>query len=466
MATTPPTDSTGSTDTAGPATPPTDEGRPSWRAPAVLAGLVALVIVVVIAAMLVVDGDDGDSEVALVGLVDGELVRYDDSGQVDEAIAVDVDEELLLTLRPVGRHFVGIDGDDVIAIDSRTGEVTRYDGLEGDDAGTVHAARGSSDVAVVGRVEGHPSLVLVDLARGERIAVQAEGDDALFLPTDVIVSPDGTIASVVDWGAGRGDTDPTTLVDLVSGDQTHLPGYTAGLTDDRAVQRVVPATGDDDEPDVALQFHEHDGDLVAEHPVDAAARGAVLPDGTVLLFGEDGVQRLAEGDDEPSPLDAPDLGEIRFAAPMLDGSRVLVMVEDGVVLLDAEADELARATVAGGLAPARVDPDQRCAAFGFPGQDAVVIDLEAGDVLSDGSGVVAGYAIAEDRCAVVAEDGRITTTGGDTDGKVALPEGGGVLAVAPDGRAVVVRTPDGIDLVTVDGATERLSTEQGWFAYM
>lgn len=459
MATTPPTDPN------EPAIAPTDEGRPSWRAPVVLAGLVALVVVIVIAAMLVLDGDDDGTDVTLVGLIGGELVHVDEQGEIVETfpLGADRDTEELVGFRPIGHHWVAAGDGEVVTIDARGGEVTRHR-VDIDGQIAVERVRGTRSVVSVGAPNGRPTLVLIDLDSGERVKVDADGDDAIFLPEMTVGSVDGDLVAAVDMRRGPND-DPTHLVDMATGETTRLSGYPVGITDARVVQRTTDGAPSDD-PSVHLQFLDHSGEETSTVRIDLGDRPVSLSDGRVLLVAEDGVRLVEDGDSEPERVLSRALGEVRYAIPLLEDRRVLVSADDGtMLLLDADGEEIAELELAAPHGPSAVDPQHRCVALGFPGQEAAVVDLETGDLLSDGSARVAGYSLTADTCAVVLDDGRVTTLDGEVD-SIERPEATGVQAVSPDGRTIVVLDRDGSRLITADGETHTISSEPGRFAYI
>lgn len=461
--------------------PPADPSIPSSPVPAAPAtgpttrrnAIVVAVLLLAVVAMAVVvllrrDDDSESSDEVLVGLVDGELVHVDADGDTVESFPVDLDVDVHPTLRVVGHHLVGVDGDEVVAIDARDGEVERYDGLDEVGDEQIVPVRGSRSLVAVGRSEGTNALLLLDVDRGTRVELAAE-DDGFLLPAAVAVSPDGRRAAVSDIRAADADESPTSVVDLESADVTRVGGLVVGLTDDRVVTRQVQRPTDDEEPTATLHWFDHSGEPTAERSVDPATRMIVLPEGDVVLVDEDGVRRVREGDDEPEELGALDdstVAEIDYVLPMLSGSRLLVHTGEDVVVLDSEGEELARVELTDPLGAAGLDPDARCVSFGVPGREGLVIDLETGEAIADGTAVVAGYSVGPDRCAVALEagDGAVTLSG--SDDPVTLPDDTVVLRVADDGRSLVAGGRDGTHLVRADGSATRLTSEPARFEYM
>lgn len=176
--------------------------------------------------------------------------------------------------------------------------------------------------------------------------------------------------------------------------------------------------------------------------------GGVIVDGALVAVTTDGqVIRIRPGDRSPrelARLDLPDAAVVTDVLPALDGNRLVVTTTGPTLVLDTAGELVFSGT---GETPADgVRWEQRCLVIGTD-----VVDLEDGQpAIEPGIRRVGAELVATsaDGCTLLDEFGTRLTLSNPSD--EATMRGTGVLAFAPDGRALVTREGTRTDFVVLD----------------
>lgn len=435
-------------------------------------GIVLLVLLVAagIGAYVILTSDDSsDGATSTLVVLDGDEMRHiDGDGEMAASFDLGLDTDELSSRIVVGSHIVATLDDELIVIDAAEGEVRRFDlpddGIQVGPTGIL----GQSGLVGVGSPAGGPQLDVIDLETGARHEMGAGSDDAMYVAQGLLASPDGTRVAATNL---RSDPEsPTMVLSLEDDEAIELPGYLAGLTDDRAITSEFKR----DEETALVRWFDTAGEVTWETSIDPPDSAMVMPDGALIAIIEGEFVRVSEGDEDHEELDGPDLepGAARGLVPVGTAGRMLLFTDSEVMLLDADAQTLATAATPRARSFAVNQSGRRCVTYGAIGTEAAVFDVESGEALVDGTEVVAAQSAA-DGCTLVigdAEGREAQVVGADIDGDTTIEIGEGelVTGVTDDGRHVTLRSRDGVFLVPSDGEGDRIeiASEPVWHQFI
>jgi hypothetical protein len=411
----------------------------------------SVVITVVVCAAVVgwrITRGDADSS-------DREGVVWDELALVDRTSGattfVDADGDVLRTSLSNGRvTAVHVAGGRVVLVGATRlsilpatddGETLVVDLPSGADLSTIGTA--DRDLVVIGQPRGG-TVTIVDPATDEVIDI---GDRA----EQELASPPLLFAATLRWNAAgdrfavadasnfqtivveRGEEGVVFLADqpVAVGDDLIATGQTVGLQSDIAL--------------VSL-----DRSVAAAVPTEIPA-GGVLVDETLTMVSIDGaVIRLSAGDDAAERLGTlavPADGAIQWAAPVMDGERLVVAGDTFQAVVDLDGATLFSTRFTRPTTIAQPHPSWACLPVGGEGGWHSIIDLDTGEQLVDLSQVEV-VDVAADGCSVLAMRGATATILSQEDdvtiGRVASAH------LGSDGRSVVRSLDDGsLELVAL-----------------
>lgn len=357
---------------------------PSGRFGAIAIVALALLVVAGGAVAYLLLRGDGDEAAAtaetLVVLDEDELRHIGSDGEVAASFTLDLDTRALTNQILVGSHLVGILDGEVIAIDAADGGVLRFDLPETADL-VPTAVLGQTDLVAIGSPLGTNVLDVVDLRTGSRHHLAGPSGEALFTLDSLVASPDGSRVGVRDL---RPDAEkPTVIVSLDDGDRLELPGYLAGLTDDRA----ITSEPQPDTSELLLRWFDEAGEETWRTNLERPDVAAAMPDGSVVFAVGGAFHRVREGGETPEILDGADLApdDSRFILPVGSSGGMILLTSEEVRLLDGDATLLASGPAPDPWVYERSRTTERCLVIGPLSRPSVVFDLDRGEALTDGT---------------------------------------------------------------------------------
>lgn len=417
-----------------------------------LGWVLGLGMALVVAGLLVwrLSPDSGGPQELLVVSGEGtstDWVRYDRQGEEIGRVTVDLGQEDLggTFFQAGGRVVTTDDSGEVLLVDPRSGDTQS---IPVPDDHTVIPVRGAPDLALIGSTQGADSAQVVDVRRGETVAVSAPG--AFFTLSSYAVSPDGDALALTDLG---GEDAGSVVVELGDpGTQHTVPGRVLGLTDDAVV--ALEGSGPDDR---SLVFRDLEGEERERVDAPEILGVAALEDG-LLVLEESGLSWVREGE-EPQPLDVDGVGEDIDGTSLirLTPDRALLTIDAGddgaqsgaAILLTSGGDEVGRVELGSEDATAPGWWDADCVVLGRPGDAATVVGLEDAQVLARAS-EDNRYGTGSAGCGVSVRDGEAWSTVGHdrelpAEGRRSQP-----VAISADGSALVLREDSATGLYSMD----------------
>jgi hypothetical protein len=421
----------------GPPAQPHD-GRKNSRQGLAVAG-VAVVVVGALAVGMAVADDDSAGEagggswdsIAAVDRETGEVTILDRDG-VEIGDPLDTGIEELGYVLGDGSHLALVATDAAGVIDVATGTV-EAPALPGGGR-AVRVLTSEPLVLAAGRDEGG-DVTIISATTSLDVAESARLDDALMFPNEVRSDVTGTRFAVADLR-----TLQTVVVGSDRDDALVLPGVPVALTD----ELTVTAESQDEQSQV--QFWSMEGDRIGSVEVARVRAGLIgANDDTVLVTEEDEVLQVSPGDDEArlvATLEPP--GALLGAVPALEGQRLVLAADRGVVVLDEHGEVVATLDLGEPWRrqPLVTNPSQRCVVVMSESGRATMLDLESGETLGAVDDVTLVNAWSTDGCTaslIRPDDSTIVRVGTE----VTLDPEETVVAIAPTGDHVVVRDGSG-----------------------
>lgn len=346
--------------------------------------LALLVVVGVIAYLLLRDdgGGAGASAETLVVLDQGEMHHIGDDGEITASFDLDVDTEALSRVIVLGSHITAMTDDEVIVIDAVDGEVHRFELPEAEAGGLGPAPIvGQTSLVMIGSPAGTSVLDIIDLSDGTRHHLAGAGDDSIYTTDMVRSSPDGSRVGVSDFRA-ESET-PTVILSLDDGERIQLPGFLAGLSDNRA----ITSEPQPDSQSLILRWFDESGEETWRTSFEPPDMATAMPDGSLVYIVDGTLHRLSEGNETPEVLDGPDLtSESRITIlPVGSSGGMILATSEEALLLDRDAQTLASGPRPDPWVFDRTRTGRRCLALGLMSQPGLVFDLDSGETLTDGT---------------------------------------------------------------------------------
>lgn len=378
--------------------------------------LIALLLVGGVIAYLVLRDDGADAGAGsetLVVLDGNEMHHIGADGEITASFDLGFDAQDLSGNQVVGSHIVTMLGNVVIAINAADGEVQRFNVPEGRGLAPATIA-GQTSLVALGSPSGTNVLDVIDLRDGSRHRLAAGSGDAMYTIDMVRASPDGSMIGVTDVRA-ESDT-PSVVMSIDDGERIELPGFLAGLSNDRA----ITSEHQPDQGVLLIRWFDQDGEETASATIEPPDAATAMPDGSVVFITDGAMHRLAEGDDTPQDLEGPELDPDQrpMVLPVGTDGRIILTAGDEVFLLDREGQVLASDPAPYPWWFDRSRTNSRCLALGYVGQPGLVLNLEAGEAVTDGNAAVFAQSPGDGCTLVTGEQSddviEYTVTGSDT----------------------------------------------------
>jgi hypothetical protein len=417
--------------------PPPRDGRTDTRRGIALAGAAAVVVGVLAFGMAVADDSDGGAggdawdSIAAADRETGQVTFLDRDG-VEIGDPLDTGIEELEYVLGEGPHLAMVANDAAGVIDVAAGTVEAPALPEGGRA--VRVLTSEPLVLAAGRDAGG-DVTIISATTSVDVAASAQLEDPLMFPNEVKSDVTGSGFAVADLRALE-----TVVIGTDRDDALMLPGVPVGLTNELTV------TVESQDEQSQVQFWSMEGDRIGTLEVALVRAGLVgADDNTVLVTEEDEVLQVTPGDDEArvvATLEPP--GALLGGFPALDGERLVVAADRGVVVLDHDGAVVTTLDLGEPWRrqPLVTNPAQRCVVVVSENGTATMLDLDSGEALGTLDEVAFVGAWSTDGCTaavLLPEDAALIREGEE----VSLDPEETVVAIAPTGDHVVVRDGSG-----------------------
>jgi hypothetical protein len=443
--------------------------------------IVALVVIAIVGAaaawIIRREGDDDADDAGNEDHWNTVVLQNDRTGELSlvdaEGVELETFPSKLMGLLDVGladRLVVGVAGDPATdglgVIDLDSGEITELvvesDGISRlDTSAYLVASNGPRD-----------PLGLIDVAAGEVLDLLqfVDTDDPIVDPSLIRIDPEHSHVAFTELGELE-----TVLVDLATDESVSLAGSVVDIASDAVLTITNRGLTS------LVDLYGFDGERIGTVETDSAAGGLLLDDRSALVvtragglvrvdFDDESVDDVGsvadqltteatDGDDSVPADDNPQADDeqlelVRGLVPVLDRTRLVVLGEGGMVIIDVDGTVLASDRSESPRAPEPVTSADRCVLIGAFDAEQTLWDTSDGSRIETlDAGIMTGR--SADGCTITYLESPLG--GGDAAAAARLvgPDvdrsvEGELGAVAPDGSAAMGRNEGGAFVVDAD----------------